>query len=194
MSSIAYGMIQHALSIGQSAHKDAFKLVSDLLGTRTNLALDSSDSKKALDFATTWLQSEEGRFRETQVPTAELAAANNSMGVAQASCGFYREAESYLMRSKSLRESLKGFKPAHNFSPLQALGTSAWLDGRPSEAERYLLQALEDREAQCGADDRDSARYVYHLLSSLDPLYHLRSRRSKLASNTCLAQGASIWL
>jgi len=153
-------MIHHALSIGQSAKTDTFRLVSGLLGTRTNLALDQSDTKRSLDFATVWLNFEEMRFQETQMATATLAAANNSMGVAQASCRFHSRAKHYLMRSKHLRESIDGFKPAQNFSPHLALGINAWLEGNASEAERYLMQALKDRQAELGVNDRESARYV----------------------------------
>lgn len=160
MSSIIYELLQNALAIALSAKGDTFRLLGDLYGIRTNVALDQSDPKKSLEFAMIWLEFEKTKFDETGQPTAELAAAQNSMGIAQATCGFFREAEVHLMISKSLRESLSGFKPSHNFSPLSALGICAWLEGRYSDAKGYLLQALRDHQAELGVDDRDSQRYV----------------------------------
>ena len=170
--------------------KDTSKLISHLHCIRTNIALEQSDTTQSFKFATLWLNVEEEKFQETTgesesqekpVPTAELAAANDAMGVVYGIIGDHDEAKKFLKRSKRLRESMDGFKPAHNYSPLIALGINAWNEGKHEEAETFLLQALSDREAEYGEDD-DSPRYDLSTpsLSSLPrtnqtPLYSLWS-------------------
>ncbi|KAL4865935.1 hypothetical protein BDV12DRAFT_173749, partial [Aspergillus spectabilis] len=155
LSVTAYELIEKALSmLNHLVHQDAFRLRSDLFGTRTNIALDLSDPNKAYKHALAWLELEEDRYKQTKTPTPELAAANNSMGAAEASCGLYRSAEVHLLRSKDLRESLPGFKPAHNYSPLWAMGVSSYLEGKYEVSKSYLMRALREREEEYGSSDQ----------------------------------------
>lgn len=156
----AYELIEKALSmLDHLVNQEVFRLRSDLYGTRTNIALDLSDTNRAYKYALDWLNLEEERYKKTNTPTPEFAAANNSMGAAEASRGLYRSAEKHLQRSKALRESLPGFKAAHNYSPLWAMGVNSYLEGKYQVSKGYLLQALRERKEEYGLEDK-SGRYA----------------------------------
>ncbi|KAI1110507.1 hypothetical protein F5Y14DRAFT_359747 [Nemania sp. NC0429] len=158
LSSSAFDIIDWVRRICQHTSIDTFRLESDVLGTRTNLALDLADPLRSYDYAAAWLELESDAYKETKVPTAEFAAANNSMGIALACCERFEEANKHLLYSKSLRESLPGFKVSQNFSPLLALGITAWLQGKHQEAKHHLKTALKDREQEFGVDDKVGMR------------------------------------
>lgn len=130
------------------------------MGTRTNLALDLCDPSRSLKYAERWEELEEENYVKTTVMTPQLAASKNSMGVALASCERFDDVRKYLLDSKRIRESLEGFKPSHNFSPLLALGVSSYLEGSNLESLKYLKDALRDREADFGPGDKEGMRYV----------------------------------
>ncbi|KAK3323199.1 hypothetical protein B0T19DRAFT_462543 [Cercophora scortea] len=154
----AFEIIDDALAFCEHTTVDTFRLRSDMTGTRTNLSTGMSDPFVSLEYGKAWIDLESARYEETGVVTAQLAAANNSYGACLAYCARYDEARHYLGQSKLLRESLPGFKPSQNWSPLYYLGVTAWLEGKHEEARDFLEQALRDREHEYGPEDKVGMR------------------------------------
>ncbi|KAI0099264.1 hypothetical protein GGR51DRAFT_552134 [Nemania sp. FL0031] len=148
-----FDTIEWVLRICNRALVNTTRLECDALGTRANQALDLSDPRKSLRFATIWLERESAHHTNGRI-SAELVAAHNCVGVALASCGLFEEAKDHLHRSKSMRESLPGFVPHHNYSPLFALGVTLWLQGKYEEAKQHLETALRDREEAFGRNEQ----------------------------------------
>ncbi|KAK3688818.1 hypothetical protein B0T22DRAFT_512636 [Podospora appendiculata] len=154
----AFEIIDDALAFCSHTSVDTFRLRSDMTGTRTNLSTGMSDPLVSLAYGKAWIDLESARYDETKAVTAQLAAAHNSYGTCLAYCARYDEARHHLGQSKLLRESLPGFKPSQNWSPLYYLGVTAWLQGSHEEARGFLEQALRDREDEYGPEDKVGMR------------------------------------
>lgn len=112
----------------------------------------------AYRFAKERLSLEERLFARTGKVTANFAAAYNDMAAAYSMNGLPSKAFLPLQKSKELRESMPTFKPEHNFSPLHELSLAHWHLKEYKEAADCLLEALRDRIAALGENDRQSVR------------------------------------
>lgn len=154
----AHLMTDTALKLCE-AHGDEFLfLKSYAYGVRTLLWLEHNDGQKGYLHAGIWVGIEGQLFERTKRHTGQYAAAYNAMGVACAKCGLFAKAKVNLYKSKEIRESIEGFKVAHNFSPFRELGRIAIAQGDYEEGKDILTRALKDREADLGVGDKVSER------------------------------------
>ncbi|KAL9619090.1 MAG: hypothetical protein Q9160_006266 [Pyrenula sp. 1 TL-2023] len=164
----AHLMTDTALKLCEALGDKFLFLKSYAYGVRTLLWLEHNDGQKGYHHAGIWVGLEEQFFERTKKPTGQYAAAYNAMGVACAKCGLFAKAKLNLYKSKEIRESMVGFKPAHNFSPFRELGRIAIAQGEYNKGEEILMRALKDREADLKiVGDEVSERLVYDLTYGL---------------------------
>ena len=151
-------MLDLAYELCKESDEDCTEQLALILGSKTWIAVLTKDFEAAHRHAQDRLECEEKLFARRGVVTANLAAAHNDLGAAYSMNRLPSKAFPLLFKSKALRESMPAFKKEHNFSPLLDLSLAHQQQGQYGKAAECLLQALEQREATLGKNDRQSVR------------------------------------
>ena len=151
-------VVELAQQICEESTEDATEQLALIFGTRTWTSALIKEHEMAYRFAKERLDLEKRLFARTGKVTANFAAAYNDMAAAYSMNGLSSKAFPLLQKSKDLRESMPAFKPEHNFSPLHELSLAHWHQKDYKQAVDCLLQALRDRIAALGENDRQSVR------------------------------------
>jgi hypothetical protein len=138
-------------------------LVADLHGTKQAMAAECNDASACFFHGNAQLTLQEELYAERGELTSKLGIAHSQMGVAHMLNGLYGHAVESFRQSQSYREQMPNYNKLSLFSPLIGRGWALWLQGQNDEAEKLFLEALRDREAAFGPDDKEGERCVYLL-------------------------------
>ncbi len=128
-------------------------------GTLQQLAFDTNDAKACFFHAQQALLIEEEISALTGERGRTLAVSLSAMGKDCSLNKLYNQALDYYEESRSIRESLPGFKPAALFTYHLGRGHALWLLGRHDEASTSIETALRlQRDTYKVADDTTSHR------------------------------------
>ncbi|RMZ91103.1 hypothetical protein DV736_g1663, partial [Chaetothyriales sp. CBS 134916] len=155
---LATPLLDLAYDLCEKSDEDCTEQLALILGSKTWIAVLTKDFEAAHRHAQQRVECEEKLFAQRGMVTANLAAAYNDLGAAYSMNRLPSKAFPLLDKSKALRESMPEFKKEHNFSPLLDLGRAHQLQGHYDKAVECLLQALVEREAALGKNDRQSVR------------------------------------
>jgi hypothetical protein len=147
-----------AQAICEASQEDVTEQLALIHGSRTWVSALMNQSEKCFFHSRIRLELEEQLFATRGKATANLAAAYNDLGVSYSMNKLYHKAIPLLHRSKEVRAGLEGFRKDHMYSPMYGLALAAWHQGNNEEAASLLLEALNDRIAALGPDDRQSVR------------------------------------
>ncbi|KAL9057024.1 MAG: hypothetical protein Q9162_002572 [Coniocarpon cinnabarinum] len=154
-------LLDTAQSIYECTSHDSAKTDENLVKVyrgRIGLASSSKNADELLKFAQLAWKIETNKFRRTRQQTPFLAVAHNDLAVGWACQREWERAIALSEESKAVRERMPGFTRDKLFSPLYHLGLVFLHQGRFSEAEEVLNQAIRDREEVFGANDAKSTR------------------------------------
>lgn len=147
-----------ALSVCQRLPGDTTPQLSNIHGGKLWVATQTREFRKVFHHAEIRFKIEEALYHKSGKATSKTALAHNDLGMAYSMNGLYEPAISLLKRSKEIRENLENFRKDWLFSPYHHLALTYWRQGRCSEAADTLLEAIHDREAILGPNDRESLR------------------------------------
>ena len=151
-------LLRLALEIFGDVREGHRRILSNIYSGLVWNSVLSKDLHMVFHYAQKRFDTEEEVLTERGSPDSITAVAYNDLGMAYLLNDVAEEAIHYLQRSKEIRENLPGFKKDWLFSPFLSLGKTYWRLGRLDEAAEVLLEALNDRIAAFGSDDRQSIR------------------------------------
>ena len=131
------------------------------------IALQLNQRKEALEYCLEFKRIQDEVFAVTGIATTKYAAAFTELGMAylmneNATVEVFRLFE----QSENIRRALPGYNKLNLFNVLRGKGYHFWLRTEFDEASKYLLEALHDRRARFGDEDRKRLRcvqpYVMH--------------------------------
>ena len=129
------------------------------------MAAECNDASACFFHGKAQLTLQEELYREKGELSSKLGTAHSQMGVAYMLNGLYSQAVDSFEQSQTYREQMPNYSKLSLFSPFIGRGFALWLQGQNDEAEKLFLEALRDREAKFGPDDREGERWVHKLFT-----------------------------
>ncbi|MDI1493613.1 MAG: hypothetical protein OHK93_005909 [Ramalina farinacea] len=136
---------------------------------RIVIAQSTGDSKNAFHYSQLRYKSAEDEFEATGVLTGFLTSTCNTLGISYAMNRLHENALDYLTRSVNLRKQMPDFKKDWLYSPYYHMGITYHRMGDYEKAAGIIQEAIDDRVAALGPNDRISSRTaaLYYSLGNI---------------------------
>ncbi|KAI1357753.1 P-loop containing nucleoside triphosphate hydrolase protein [Xylaria arbuscula] len=135
-----------------------YDVQASIIRARIGIAVISREGDDVLDLALQVFEIEKYRHKPPYQPSSFLAVAYNDLATGWAFRQNWAQAIQLLKESMKIRENLPGFTRDKLFSPLYHLGIVYHHQGNFDAAETSLTQAIDDRSAAFGREDKRSVR------------------------------------
>ena len=148
-----------AFSILEQSKEPMMDLLSAAHNARGTLALQINQPKEALHHYQEFLRVQQNIYQKSGKATTKCAAAFSELGMARLmnkQCS--HEVFELFETSESIRQGLPGYNRLNIYNTLRGKAYYHWLRGELDAAFTFLDEALKDREAQFGPDDKKGMR------------------------------------